>query len=54
MKVIWGNIRKYDVKNATSHQNRLFGTNQKIMFDKLEGMEKGNDVKPDAKESTTF
>ena len=54
VKVIKAKIRKYDARNDTFHQNRLFETNQRLLFEKLEGMERGNDVKPNADESTAF
>ena len=48
VKAIKAKIRKYDARNDTFHQNRLFETNQRLLFEKLEGMERGNDVKPNA------
>ncbi|CAB3982307.1 Hypothetical predicted protein, partial [Paramuricea clavata] len=35
-------------------QRPLFETNQRLLFEKLVGMERGIDVKPNAEESTTF
>ena len=37
VNVIKRNIRKYDARNDTFHQNRLFETSQKLLFEKLEG-----------------
>ena len=54
VKAIKAKIRKYDARNDTFHQNMLFETNQRLLFEKLEGMERGNDVKPNADESTAF
>ena len=54
VKVVKAKFRKYDARNDTFYQNRLFETNQKLLFEKLEGIERGNDVQPDAEESITF
>ena len=35
-------------------QSRLFQTNQKRLFERLEGIERRNGVRPDAEESITF
>ena len=47
-------IRKYEERSNQFMQNRLFQTNQKRLFEKLEGIERRNDVRPDAEESITF
>ena len=47
-------IRKYEERSKQFMQNRLFQTNQKRLFEKLEGIERRNDVRPDAEDSITF
>ena len=47
-------IKKYEERNNQYTQNRLFQTNQKLLFEKIEGIERKNDVRPDAEESKTF
>ena len=44
VKAMNGKIRKYNARNDTLLQNRLFETNQKLLFQKLERIERGNDV----------
>ena len=47
-------IRKYEDRNNTFQQNRLFQSNQKRLFEKLEGYEKQDDITPDSEESKIF
>ena len=44
-------LQKYGKRNTQILQNRLFQTNQKLFFEKIEGKHKQNDVKPSAEES---
>ena len=44
-------LQKYGKRNTQILQNRLFQTNQKLFFEKIEGKRKQNDVKPSAEES---
>ena len=46
--------RKYEERSNQFMQNRLFQTNQKRLFEKLEGIKRRNYVRPDAEESITF
>ena len=41
-------IKKYEERSNQFLQNRLFQTNQKRLFEKLEGIERRNGVGPDA------
>ena len=47
-------IRKYEDRNNAFHQNRLFQSNQKRLFEKLEGCERQDNITPDAEESKNF
>ena len=47
-------LRKYEERNNKFMQNRLFQTNKKGLFEKMEGIERKNDERPDAEESITF
>lgn len=37
-------IKKYEERNIQNIQNRLFQTNQKLLFEKIEGVERENDI----------
>lgn len=54
VKAINAKIRKYEARNDRFQQNRLFESNEKLLFEKLEGKERRNDIQPDVEESTTF
>ena len=47
-------IRKYEERNNQFMQNRLFQTNQKRLFDILEGKEKSDNIAPNTEESKLF
>ena len=47
-------IKKYEERNNQYIQNRLFQTNQRLLFEKIEGVERENDIKPDADQSKAF
>ena len=47
-------INKYEERNKQFLQNRLFQTNQKRLFEIIEGIERNSDITPDAEESKTF
>ena len=47
-------IRKYEDRNNAFQQNRLFQSNKKRLFEKLEGCEREDDITPDAEESKIF
>lgn len=47
-------IRSYEERNNQYIQNYLFNTNQKCLFEILEGNEQQNKVKPDAEWSKEF
>ena len=47
-------IKKYEERNNQYIQNRLFQTNQKLLFEKIEGIERNNDIRPNALESKAF
>ena len=47
-------IKRYTNRIEQYRQNRLFENNQKLLFEQIEGIERGNEVIPDANESRTF
>ena len=47
-------IKKYEERNNQFLQNRLFQTNRKRLFEKIDGKERNCEIKPDAEESKTF
>ncbi|XP_065055326.1 uncharacterized protein LOC135683871 [Rhopilema esculentum] len=47
-------IKKYEEQNNEYIQNTLFQTNQRLLFKKIEGVERENDIKPDADQSKAF
>ena len=47
-------LQKYDERNNHFVQNRLFQSNQKLLFEKIEVKSRQNDVKPSAEESRKF
>ena len=47
-------IKKYEERNNQFLQNRLFQTNRKRLFEKIDGKERNYEIKPDAEESKTF
>ena len=47
-------IKKYEERNNQYIQNRLFQTNQRLLFEKIEGVERANDIKPNADQSKAF
>ena len=47
-------IKKYEERNNHYIQNRLFQTKQRLPFEKIEGVERENDVKPNADQSKAF
>ena len=47
-------IEKYEERNNQFLQNRLFQTNRKRLFEKIDGKERNYEIKPDAEESKTF
>ena len=54
VKATAAKIRKYEERNNQFMQNRLFQTNQKRLFDILEGKEKSDNITPNAEESKLF
>lgn len=47
-------INKYEERNNQFVQNRLFKTNQKRLYEKIEGIERNHEIVPDAEESKAF
>ena len=47
-------IKRYDSRIEQYHQNRLFQNNQKRLFERLEGIERGEDNIPDAEATNEF
>ena len=47
-------LQRYDTRNNQYRQNMLFQSNQKKLFDEIEGISKSDDVCPDAAESQKF
>ena len=47
-------IKKYEERNNQFLQNRLFQTNRKRLFEKIDGKERNCEIKPVAEESKTF
>ena len=47
-------IRRYESRIEQYRQNRMFQSNQKRLFEKLDNMETENTMIPDAEESRTF
>eukprot|EP00795_Rhopilema_esculentum_P000616 gene616-10310_t len=47
-------IKKYEERNNQYIQHRLFQTNQRLLFEKIEGVERENYIKPDADQSKAF
>ena len=47
-------IKKYEERNNQFLQNRLFQTNSKRLFEKIDGKERNYGIIPDAEESKTL
>ena len=47
-------VKRYDNRNEQFQQNRLFQNNQRRLFEKLEGMERGYDEVPDKEATNLF
>ena len=47
-------VKRYDNRNEQFQQNRLFQNNQRRLFEKLEGMERGCDEVPDKEATNLF
>ena len=47
-------IKRYESRREQCRQNRLFQSNQKRLFDMIDGIERGDDILPDAVESMQF
>ena len=44
-------MRSYEDRNTQYRHNRLFRTNQRRLFEAIEGVERDNDIIPDKEES---
>ena len=51
---ITARLKKYDDRNKQYRQNMLFQSNQKKLFEEIDGIERDNDINPDANESQQF
>ena len=47
-------IERYESHDKQYRQNRLFQTNQRKLFEEIEGLERNTDIQPDANESKEF
>ena len=47
-------IKRYEERNNAFMQNRLFQSNQKKLFEMIDGYDRENEVRPDADESKKF
>ena len=47
-------MRTYEERTDQFYQNRLFKKNEKLLFEKIEGMERQNDLQPGADETMKF
>ena len=47
-------IKRYESRINQYQQNRMFSNNQKMLFEKIEGIERNNDIIPEADEAKHF
>lgn len=47
-------LRRYEERTKQYHQNRLFESNQKSLYEEIDGIDRGDDVTPNPEESRHF